>query len=71
MCRQRLAPVLLAEPVLAKHVGLACHQRLERVEPQPVVVVEVFVTKSQRPDDAKARSLGARPGTAAVTVMMA
>jgi hypothetical protein len=40
----------LAEPVLAKHAGLACQERVERVEPQPVVVVEVFVAKSQCPD---------------------
>ena len=50
MGRQRLAPVLLAEPVLAEHVGLACQERMERVEPQSVVVVEVFVAKSQCPD---------------------
>ncbi len=50
MRRQRLALVPFAQPVLSEHVGLARDQRMERIESQPVVVVEIFVAKSQCPD---------------------
>ena len=50
MGRQRLALVPFAQPVLSKHVGLARDQRMERIESQPIVIVEVFVAKSQCPD---------------------
>ena len=50
-CAASALPLIpLPQPVLSKHVGLARHQRMERIESQPVVVVEVFVAKSQCPD---------------------
>ena len=47
---QRLALVPLAQPSLSEHVGLARDQRMERIESQPVVVVEIFVAESGCPD---------------------
>ena len=46
--RQRLSFGRLANPILSEHVLLPGHQRAERIIPQPILVVEIFVAQRQR-----------------------
>ena len=47
---QGLAPVFGVEAVQPFHILLARHQGTDRVEPQPVVVVEILVAQRESPD---------------------
>jgi hypothetical protein len=48
MASQCLAFVLLAETIVTLNVLLARHQRVQRVQAQTVVIIEIFVAQRQR-----------------------